>query len=292
MVIEDLKKVFLGELLADEFIAPLSASLIYFLITMTTGWLLRTINQNISPEPIKSYIRDFSATLEMCAYFFENAFIFKHYGTFCLVLLIIAELFISNRTFLGASVSPCVPFLGYLERRVSFSKMLFRIAIHTVAGVAAYRYARLLWSWDMVLEHRDRYLETGCNSDLNVTLLVGIAVELGATLTDTWLGRQKTAKIPIVDEFIKMTLIAIMVVTGRYFLGFEAMNKQQRRGSASVGKPRMIPVSSAEGYRNHTKVVHWEQHGPNPPCSNNKKYHVIDPGEITHVECKLEAYLW
>lgn len=215
MLLDEFRKVFFGDLSADEFISPLSASLIYFMITMLSGYIVRTANYYITPEPIKSYIADFSATLEMCAYFFENAFIFKHYGTVCLALLIIAELFISNRTFFGASVSPCVPFLAFLERKIAFPTMLFRIAIHTIAGCVSYYYARNIWSWDMVLEHRDRYLETGCRTDLNVALLTGIIIEMGATMTDTWLGRQKTVNVPIVDEFIKMTIISVMVVSGK-----------------------------------------------------------------------------
>ena len=216
MVFADMRKVLFGELPADEFIAPLSASLVYFLITMCSGWLLRIINRVITPEPIKSYIADFSATLEMCAYFYENAFIFQKYGTACLVLLIIGELFISNRTFFGASVSPCIPFLAFLEARISLANTIFRIWLHTVAGFASYHYARMLWSLDMVTEHRARYLETGCNSDLNVALLTGIVIEASATLADTWLARQKVASVSIIDEFIKMTAVSIMVVSGKF----------------------------------------------------------------------------
>ena len=215
MLLEEFRKVIFGELLAEEFVSPLSASLIYFTITILSGYSLRTFNNLVSPEPIRSYVADFSATLEMCAYFYENAFIFKHYGTIYLALLIIAELFISNRTFFGASVSPCIPFLAFLERKIRFPTMLLRIAIHTIAGFASYHYARWLWSWDMVLEHRDRYLETGCRTDLNVALLTGIVIEISATMTDTWLGRQKTVKVPIIDEFIKMSIVSIMVVSGR-----------------------------------------------------------------------------
>lgn len=215
MIFEDFRKVFFGELLDDEFLFPLDASLIYFLITMTTGWLLRTISYKTAPEPLNSYIADFSATLEMCAYFYENAFIFKNYGTFWLAILIIVELFISNRSFRGASVSPCVPFLSYMERKISFTKMLFHIALHTVAGYASYHYARRLWSWDMVLEHRTRFEESSCQSDLNVSLVTGFGIEIGATLIDTWLGRQKLSKVHFIDEFIKMTTISIMVVSGK-----------------------------------------------------------------------------
>ena len=215
MLLEEFRKVFFGELLTEEFVSPLSASLIYFSITIVCGYIIRAINNLICPEPIRTYISDFSATLEMCAYFYENAFIFKHFGTVTLALLIIAELFISNRTFFGASVSPCIPFLAFLERKIRFPTMLLRIAIHTIAGFASYHYARWLWSWDMVAEHRDRYLETGCRTALIVALFTGIVIEMGATIVDTWLGRQKTVQISIIDEFIKTSTISVMVVTGK-----------------------------------------------------------------------------
>ena len=62
----------------DEFFAPFSASLVYLSFVMGLGVFLRIMNKMISPEPLKDYIADFLATMEMCAYFFENNFIFKH----------------------------------------------------------------------------------------------------------------------------------------------------------------------------------------------------------------------
>ena len=251
MLLEEFRKVFFGELSTEEFVSPLSASLIYFSITMLSGYILRTLNNAVSPDPIRSYISDFSATLEMCAYFFENAFIFKHYRTVPLAFLIIAELFISNRTFFGASVSPCIPFLSFLERKIRFPTMLLRIAIHTIAGFASYHYARWLWSWDMVVEHRDRYLETGCRTDLNVALFTGIIIEIGATMVDTWLCRQKTVQVPIIDEFIKMSIVSVMVVSGKCLFspsGYPFENKFIRPGWS--GQSLEMKTHIFNGYRN------------------------------------------
>ena len=216
MVFDDIRKVVLGQLPVEEFVSPLSASLMYFIITMTSGWLLRLVNKAITPEPIKSYIADFSATLEMCAYFFENNFIYKHYGTVWLFIAVVVECFIANRTFYGASENPCHAFMQLIERSIRAEIALTKIVIQTLAGIASYRWAKVVWSLDMVPDHRDRYMETHCASDLNVALLTGFAIELGATLVDTWLGRQTLAKHSTLDEILKIANGSLMICLGEF----------------------------------------------------------------------------
>lgn len=158
MVFSDISKVLLGQLPVEEFVTPYSASLMYFIITMGVGWALRTLNVKVVPEPIQSYIGMFLATLEMCAYFFENNFIFKHFGSIWLFFAVVVECFIANRTFYGASENPCHAFTMLLERQISVTSALVRIGIQTLAGLASYRFARLVWSLDMVPDHRERYV--------------------------------------------------------------------------------------------------------------------------------------
>ena len=219
MVFGDIIKVVLGQLPVDEFVSPLSASLMYFIITILTGWMLRTVNKAVTPEPFRSYVADFSATLEMCAYFFENNFIFKNYGSLWLFIAVLVECFIANRTFYGASENPCHAFLQFMDKSIPASTALLRIGLQTLAGFASYRFAKVVWSLDMVPDHRDRYLETICASDLNVALLTGFVIEMGATLVDTWLGRQTIAHHSTLDEVIKLANGSLMIVIGKSFLG-------------------------------------------------------------------------
>ena len=216
MVLDDIRKVVLGQLPVDEFVSPLSASLMYLIITMLTGWLVRTVNRSVTPDPIRSYVADFSATLEMCAYFFENNFIFKNYGSLWLFIAVLVECFIANRTFYGASENPCHAFIQFLEKSIPASTAVLRIALQTLAGFASYRFAKVVWSLDMVPDHRDRYMETHCASDLNVALLTGFAIEMGATLVDTWLGRQTVARHSTLDEVIKLANGSLMIVIGEF----------------------------------------------------------------------------
>lgn len=222
MVYKDISKVVLGQLGQEEFVAPLSASILYFIITMSTGWIVRSLNNAMMPEPIKTHIANFTSTLEMCAYFFENNFIFKHYGGFWLFIAVVIECFIANRTFFGASENPCQAFTGFLEQKMGPVTALITIIIQALGGLASYKFARMVWSLDMVPDHRDRYFETQCSSDLNVAFFYGFIIEMGATLIDTWLARQKLVKLAIVDELIKLTVGSLMIVlgielTGMYF---------------------------------------------------------------------------
>ena len=156
MVVSDISRVLLGQLPAEEFVTPFSASLMYFIITMGLGWSLRTINMKFIPEPVQSYIGSFLATLEMCAYFFENNFIFKHFGSVWLFIAVVVECFIANRTFYGASENPCHAFLMFMEGQISIVTALARIAMQTLAGLASYKFAKIVWALDMVPDHRER----------------------------------------------------------------------------------------------------------------------------------------
>lgn len=206
----------------DDFFAPFSASLVYLAFVMGLGIVLRILNKMFSPEAFKEYIADFLATMEMCAYFFENNFIFKHYGSFWLFIAVLVECFIANRTYFGASENPVKAFYQFCNKEIGLSKAVLKIAVQTLAGLASYRLAKLVWSLDLVPDHRERFYEAECASDLNVALTAGILVEFGATLIDTWLGMQVLMKNQLADEIIKLSNGSLMIVlginlTGMYF---------------------------------------------------------------------------
>lgn len=199
----------------DDFFAPFSASLVYLAFVMGLGIILRILNKMISPEAFKEYIADFLATMEMCAYFFENNFIFKHYGSFWLFIAVLVECFIANRTYFGASENPVKAFYQFCNKEIGLSTAVVKIAVQTLAGLASYRLAKLVWSLDLVPDHRERFYEAECASDLNVALTAGILVEFGATLIDTWLGMQVLMKNQLADEIIKLSNGSLMIVLGK-----------------------------------------------------------------------------
>ena len=89
-----------------------------------------------------------------------------------------------------------------------------KIAFTTVAGLASYRLARLIWSLDLIEDHHERFYEVNCSSDLQVALLTGVAIEMAATLSDTWLGLQTVSSTSVLDEFVKYLNAALMIVFG------------------------------------------------------------------------------
>jgi hypothetical protein len=199
----------------DEFFAPFSASLVYFSFVMGLGITLRVLNRIFSPDAVKEYIADFLATMEMCAYFFENNFIFKHYGSVWLFVAVVVECFVANRTYFGASENPVKAFYQFCNREIGLTTAVLKIVVQTLAGLASYRLAKLVWSLDLVPDHRERFYEMECASDLNVALAVGMVVEFGATLIDTWLGMQVLMKSSIADELIKLCNGSLMIVMGK-----------------------------------------------------------------------------
>lgn len=60
-------------------------------------------------------------------------------------------------------------------------------------------------------------METTCSSDLNVAFLFGFLIELTATLADTWMSRQTLIRTSVLDELIKLTTDALMIILGKFF---------------------------------------------------------------------------
>lgn len=201
----------------DEFLSPVVGSVLYFIVTMGTGVILRVLNKNYSPAWCCQYIADFLATMEMCAYFFENNFIMKHYGSIWLFIAVVIQCLVANRTYFGASENPVKSFYELCTFQIGAKTAALKILVQTLAGASSYFFARMVWSIDLVQDHRDRYLETACDTDLSVALMTGLAIELGATLIDTWLGLQTLVSQSFIDEVLKCSNGAFMIVMGEYF---------------------------------------------------------------------------
>ncbi|XP_067650204.1 aquaporin-11-like [Haliotis asinina] len=214
--------VVVGQNPDSEFLEPYAASFIFFLINMTSGIILRSLNKVFSPKWAQEYIADFLATMEACAYFFENNFVYKYYGPLWLGIAIVVQCFICGRTFDGASENPVNAFQRLVTGEIKFPKAMLKIFIQSLAGLASYRFAQLVWSLDLISDHHERYYETECASDLNVTLTFGFLIEMAATLSDNWLGMQTVSRMSLLDELVKYANGAIMIVvgiatTGMYF---------------------------------------------------------------------------
>ncbi|XP_071158792.1 aquaporin-11-like [Mytilus edulis] len=203
----------------EDFLSPVTGSLVYFIVTMGTGVIFRVLNKQYSPAWCQQYIADFSATLEMCAYFFENNFIMKHYGAIWLFIAVVVQCLVANRTYFGASENPVKSFYDLCTNKISTKTAITKILVQTLAGATSYYFARMVWALDLVEDHRERYLETVCDTDLSVALTVGLTIELGATLIDTWLGLQTLVPQSFIDEVLKCSNGAFMIVMGMHLTG-------------------------------------------------------------------------
>ncbi|BFY97819.1 hypothetical protein BsWGS_00859 [Bradybaena similaris] len=205
-----------------EYVEAYVASIIFFCINMTTGIVLRALSSLFLPPNIRGYAVDFVSTMEACAYFFENNFVLAHYGSLWFGVAIVIQCFICARTFGESSENPVKALHQLVAREITFGTALVKILVQTLAGLASYRFAKLVWALDLISDHHERYYESSCESDLHVTLFMGFAIELCASLSDTWLGMQTVSSTPILDELIKYINAATMITigvttTGMYF---------------------------------------------------------------------------
>jgi hypothetical protein len=92
-------------------------------------------------------------------------------------------------------------------------------------------------------------METVCASDLNVAFLIGFGIELGATLIDTWMGRQTLMKMSMVDELIKLSVGSLMIV-----LGMQNMNLKIRKQFMCIDYVHTFAVS----YLNYLSLAYFK----------------------------------
>ncbi|KAL8622416.1 hypothetical protein ACOMHN_041744 [Nucella lapillus] len=205
------------------YVPPYVASLVFFFLNMLIGITLRAFTKVLFPPGrLQGYLLDFLCTMEACAYFFENNFVVKHYGYTWLSVAIIAQLYVCCRTFGDGIDNPVKAFHGWLIGQLPAVEAVVKVLVTTLAGLASYRLARIIWSLDLIEDHHERYHEVNCGSDLQVALVTGLAIEMAATLSDTWLGLQTLASISVLDEFLKYLNATLMIVfglqtTGMYF---------------------------------------------------------------------------
>nr|KAG5690420.1 hypothetical protein BaRGS_026467 [Batillaria attramentaria] len=196
------------------YVPPYVASLVFFFINMVIGVGLRSMARLFLPGTARELALDFLCTMEACAYFFENNFVLKHYGSFWLAVAIIAQLYVCCRTFGDNIDNPVKAFHGWLTGQVPLAQAGLKIVVTSLAGLASYRLARLIWSLDLIEEHHERYHELECASDLQVALLTGLVVEASASLSDMWLGLQTVSSMSALDELVKYLNAALMIVFG------------------------------------------------------------------------------
>ncbi|CAI9742238.1 aquaporinaquaporin-11-like [Octopus vulgaris] len=205
-----------------DYLEPYMATVVYLLIVITLGLILRKLTKLIMPASIQVYLVEFVATMEVCSYFFENNFVLKHYGYTIFFFVIVLEILISNRTLEGASENPIKALDEFTKREIGFDKALLKIVFQCCGGLAAYRLAQLVWSLDMIEDHHVRFYEVSCDTDLVTSIALGFLVEMGAAFIDTYLGKQSLSSTPFIDELIKAVNGGIMIVggvslTGMYF---------------------------------------------------------------------------
>ncbi|XP_052833172.1 aquaporin-11 [Octopus bimaculoides] len=205
-----------------DYLEPYMATVVYLLVVITLGLVLRKLTKAIMPASIQVYLVEFVATMEVCSYFFENNFVLKHYGYTVFFFVIVLEILISNRTLEGASENPIKALDEFSKREIGFDKAILKIVVQCFGGLAAYRLAQLVWSLDMIEDHHVRYYEVSCDTDLVTSIALGFLVEMGAAFIDTYLGKQSLSSTPFIDELIKAVNGGVMIVggvslTGMYF---------------------------------------------------------------------------
>lgn len=136
------------------------------------------------PDKVRILLEEFISTLDFCGCCFETAFICETYGNipFAFVLFIMCVWW--GFVWGDAAVNPNKHLEDYVRGDSSLLDTGSRILVELLAGKVVFSIITTLWSLELSDDHEIKYQETRCFADLQVSVLLGAAVEFLLSFID------------------------------------------------------------------------------------------------------------
>nr|QIJ55396.1 superaquaporin 2 [Haliotis discus hannai] len=202
-----------------DFLHPLIAALLFYIIAYTACFTFYTISYQLFPNSLKIYILDFFKTLVICSYPYGHGLVRSFAGHVGYCAVAVPLVMLTLHTFKEGSPSPLSVFEDFLAKKLSLFKTLVRIVVQTAAGFASFRLVHLIWSLEFHPDHVKSMRAVGCDTDLKVSIFVGFLIEMMGVLYDTWLSYQPLFRFSLLDEAVKTLNGTILVCLGLHLTG-------------------------------------------------------------------------
>ncbi|XP_064647978.1 aquaporin-11-like isoform X2 [Lineus longissimus] len=197
-------------------------TIFYIFFTITLCRLLRLLNKRFAPKPVQELIGDILATFQCLSCGLENGMVRKAYGmgAYCVQTFFLGLW--SQWTLEGSSGNPVRSFIKLVEGKRKLLPSLLHMTCQMIAGIVAYHYARTVWYFELSSEHIARRLrDAECYSDLNVPVMMGLFIELAATVIDVLVSKTTTKKFMFerYEQFAKGVFSICMTICGLNLTG-------------------------------------------------------------------------
>lgn len=144
--------------------AQLFASILFYLIVIISCEFLRRATDSIfeKSSPIKIYIYEFLAALEVCTCIYENSIIVKNFGVLGFFLVVLTLLNLHRLLSRGALVSPSYTVESWIDGKFLITVALGLLVAQLLGGFGAFRFAQQIWWFEFSADHAFHAEEYSC----------------------------------------------------------------------------------------------------------------------------------
>lgn len=144
-------------------------TLFYFVFVLLICEISRSLNRAfVRDDSTRSLIEELIGTTQLCAFLFENGFVFSRYGYWGLLVAVFGTTIVNAYTLRSAEGNPCPMFENFFYGAISSSEFVSKISCQLTGAFLSFRLANLFWTLEMIDAHRRAHENFNCNSDLNV----------------------------------------------------------------------------------------------------------------------------
>ncbi|XP_065340670.1 aquaporin-11 [Cloeon dipterum] len=194
-------------------ISPLAYSVLCIVFTASLSQYLRNAVRSASdPGVWRQCLEEMVAAFELCGCCFELIIIADNYGVGAYAVSLFLLTIWWSKHWGDATACPYTFIEDLLERRTNYGVVVLKTIFGLIGALSVFQYIQLIWGLEMVENHKGR-ATARCTADLQVPVLYGALVELGATFicrvssrTISELGPKQGAAI---DSFIATSLVVM-----------------------------------------------------------------------------------
>lgn len=197
-----------------HYFPPAVAAIALFITIFFICFVMHGLSDIFSPEPIRIYALDFFKTMAFCTYPFGIIILRKYHGNIGYAICVI-PLNTATALLLGAGEgSPIGNWLNLVKGDQSLIKCISRIFVQMAGGSAGFRLGKFLMTFDLHPDFEENLSQTTCTTALNVSVTLGLLIELIGTSWDTWFHSQNISNNMVLDKFLKFCSTSLTFCLG------------------------------------------------------------------------------
>ena len=194
---------------------PLFHCFVYYTIVVFSHILLYKLTSIFSPRWLQSYLGDFLSTITACAISYQHSILRHYYGPIAYVIMAVLMTLLLRQVFQNSVSTVTSNVQRYFSGLFPLESLVLRVILQILAIPATIMVLHMIWMLELMPDHVEKRSKQACTTDLNVGVIVGVLIEGGATMFDSWLNRMEITQWPLFDLCFKIFVNPLMVIAGK-----------------------------------------------------------------------------